>query len=53
MDVYYEIAIGIFVVLLLAVIVRVWWVLGRRRRDVRKRECPAKTLIVAGSGSYS
>jgi hypothetical protein len=47
-----EVFLGIFVVLLIAVIVRVWWVLGRRRRDVRKRKNPVKTLIVAGSGEF-
>lgn len=48
-----EVFLGIFVVFLLSMVARVWWVLGRRRRDVRKRENPVKTLIVAGSGKVT
>ncbi|XP_031565439.1 UDP-N-acetylglucosamine transferase subunit ALG14 homolog [Actinia tenebrosa] len=51
--VFFEVFLGIFVVLLLSVVARLWWVLGRRRRDVRKRESPVKTLIIAGSGGHT
>lgn len=45
-----EVLIGFVVVSLVTIIVRVWWVLGKRRREVKKRDNPVKTLVVAGSG---
>ncbi|KAK3755308.1 hypothetical protein QZH41_014615 [Actinostola sp. cb2023] len=51
--VFCEVFTGVVVVFSITLLVRVWWVLGRRRRDVRKRENPVKTLIVAGSGGHT
>ncbi|KXJ10737.1 UDP-N-acetylglucosamine transferase subunit ALG14 homolog [Exaiptasia diaphana] len=47
-----EVLTGFTVVFVLISIIRVWWVLGKRK-DIRKRENPVKTLIVAGSGGHT